>query len=257
MTPLPTYTKKNKAVIGLDREPINAKRYTDNLCLFRCIALHRGGDVRRLDTLVKDRYADYMDGDTNRLVSSMMSIFRSMSQAAYENIKDSYEDVLEVLTKARKKWDETLCNARSSIDDDDDESRKPINPYKTLMKQLDNWLRQLPVIGFNLGKYEISAIKQFLVPYFLTTPKKEEQQQQQQEEDMEQDDREKEEEENDGVGSFFVIKRDNTFMCLSTDKLKFLDMTNYIAPGFSYDKYLKANGCELMKGHYTYEYWIV
>ena len=35
---------------------------------------------------------------------------------------------------------------------------------------------------------------------------------------MEQDDKEKEEEEeNDGVGSFFVIKRDNTFMCLSTD----------------------------------------
>ena len=34
-------------------------------------------------------------------------------------------------------------------------------------------------------------------------------------------------------------------MCISTDQLKFLDMTNYIAPGFSYDKYLKAYGCEV------------
>ena len=52
----------------------------------------------------------------------------------------------------------------------------------------------------------------------------------------------------------FVIKRNNTFMCLSTDQLKFLDMINYIAPGFSYDKYLKAYGCEVTKGHFPYEY---
>ena len=191
------------------------------------------------------------DGDTDKLVSSMMNILRSMSDAAYENIKDySYEDVLEVLTKARKKWDETLCNARSSVDDDE-ESRQLTNPYKTLMEQLYDWLRQLPVIGFISGKYDLNIIKQFLVPYFLSTSKKEEQRQQQEVEDMEENDKEKEEEENEGVGSFFVIKRDNTFMCLSTDKLKFVDMTNYIAPGFSYDKYLKAYGCEVTKGSST------
>ena len=43
-------------------------------------------------------------------------------------------------------------------------------------------------------------------------------------------------------------------MCLSTDQLKFLDMTNYIAHGFSYDKCLKAYGCEVTKGHFPYEY---
>ena len=46
----------------------------------------------------------------------------------------------------------------------------------------------------------------------------------------------------------------NAFMCLSTDKLKFLDMTNYIAPGFSYDKYLEAYGCKITKGFFPYEY---
>ena len=44
------------------------------------------------------------------------------------------------------------------------------------------------------------------------------------------------------------------FMCLSTDQLKFLDVTNYIAPGFSYEKYLKVYGCEVTKGHFPYEY---
>ena len=49
MTPLPTYIKKNKAVIGLEREPVHGKRYNNKLCLFRCLAHHRGGDVRRLE----------------------------------------------------------------------------------------------------------------------------------------------------------------------------------------------------------------
>ena len=35
------------------------------------------------------------DGDTNKLVSAMMGILRAMSDAAYDKIKDSYEDVLE------------------------------------------------------------------------------------------------------------------------------------------------------------------
>ena len=43
-------------------------------------------------------------------------------------------------------------------------------------------------------------------------------------------------------------------MCFSTKKLTFLDIVNYLAPGFSYDMYLKAYGCELQKGHFPYEY---
>ena len=171
------------------------------------------------------------DGDTNKLVSTMMNILQSMSDAAYDKIKDSYEDVLEQFAEALTNWDEREEAARSATDKD---SRPATNPYKKLMGQLYGWMHQLPVIGFNSGKYDLNAIKQFLIPYFLSTSKTEEQEE---EEEREQEDKEKEEEENDGVGSFFVIKRNNTFMCLSTDQLKFLDMNNYIAPGFSYDKY--------------------
>ena len=184
------------------------------------------------------------DGDTNKLVSRMMDILRAMSDAAYDKIKDSYEDVLEQLAEALMNWDEREEAARSAVDKD---SRPPTNPYKKLMGQLYGWMHQLPVIGFNSGKYDLNAIKQFLILYFLSTSKTGEQE----EEEEEQDDKE---EENEGIGSFFVIKRNNTFMCLSTDQLKFLDMTNYIAPGFSYDKYLKAYGCEVTKGHFPYEY---
>ena len=52
----------------------------------------------------------------------------------------------------------------------------------------------------------------------------------------------------------FVIRRHNTYMCFATKKLKFLDVTQYLAPGVSYANYLKAYGCELQKGHFPYEY---
>ena len=123
------------------------------------------------------------DGDTNKLVSVMMDISRAMSDAAYEKIKDSYEDVLEQLAEAQKEWDEREHAARSP---DDKNYRPPTNPYKTLMGQLYGWMHQLPVIGFNSGKYDLNAIKQFLIPYFLSMSKTEEQEEDEEEEEKEQ-----------------------------------------------------------------------
>ena len=58
MTALPMYIK-NKAIIGLEKEGNNNKRYSDNLCLFRCLALHRGCESRRLEPAVKTLYETY------------------------------------------------------------------------------------------------------------------------------------------------------------------------------------------------------
>ncbi len=40
-------------------------------------------------------------------------------------------------------------------------------------------------------------------------------------------------EEHETRGFEFVIKRKNAYMCLKTPWLKFLDITNYLVPGFS------------------------
>ena len=41
---------------------------------------------------------------------------------------------------------------------------------------------------------------------------------------------------------------------LKTKNLKFLDITNYIAPGYSYDAFVKAYDCHLTKGYFPFEY---
>ena len=165
------------------------------------------------------------DGDADKLVEAMMVHLITLSDAAYDSLLTAYKYVLDNLKEHASVWDEVAATAH----DDDENGKKTVNPYKTLERQLQAWLHQLPVIGFNSSKYDLNAIKRFFVPLLIRNS------------DVEQ-------------ASCFVIKRQNTFMCLSTDKLKFVDICNYLAPGFSYDKYLKAYGCAQQKGHFPYEY---
>ena len=123
------------------------------------------------------------------------------------------------------------------------------NPYKTLIGQLLGWFHQLPVIGFNSGKYDLNVIKQLFVSYLLKPSKHDDNDDKDEDIDEEDDD-----DDDDDDKNRFVIKRHNTFMCFTTKKLQFRDVTNYLTPGFSSYKYLKEYGCELQKGHFPYEY---
>ena len=169
------------------------------------------------------------EGDSDKLVADMMAGLVATSDAAYDLLKPSYESVLDQLKARKEAWDDAESEANTEEEENEKESKT--NPFNTLAGQLLGWLRQLPVVGFNSGKYDLNVIKRFFVPYLMKPS-----------EDDEIDE------------TRFVIKRQNTFMCFSTNKLKFLDMVNFLAPGYSYDKYLKAYGCNLQKGHFPYEY---
>ena len=155
------------------------------------------------------------DGDSDKLVADMMTRLNTISDAAFASLLPLYADVLADLDARKYAWEE-------EAEEEEAEGGRN-NPYKTLTGQLLGWLRQLPVIGFNSGKYDLNMIKRSFVPLLISN-------------------------------NAAVIKRQNTFMCFSTTNLKVLDVTQYLAPGVSYDKYLKAYGCELQKGHFPYEY---
>ena len=164
------------------------------------------------------------DGDSDKLVEEMMNNLIAISDTAYDALLPSYVDVLADLDARKNAWEEETKEAEEEDEEEEAENgKKTVNPYKTLENQLQVWLHQLPVVGFNSGRYDLNAIKKFFVPLLIHN-------------------------------NAAVIKRQNTYMCLSTDQLKFVDICNYLAPGVSYDKYLKAYGCELQKGHFPYEY---
>ena len=94
---------------------------------------------------------------------------------------------------------------------------------QNLLKEFEQYLHEIPVLGFNSASYDLQLIKKSLIPVL---PNKID----------------------------FVIKKANTYLCLKTDKLRFLDIRNFLAPGFSYKKLLEAYGCESGKFFFTYEF---
>ena len=104
------------------------------------------------------------DGDSDKLVGSMMSDLSAISDAAFGMLMPSYDNVLNELEVRKDAWHEAERKAPKEDDskpEDDEEvemGESKTNPYKTLIGQLLGWLHQLPVIGFNSGRYDLNVI---------------------------------------------------------------------------------------------------
>ena len=88
-----------------------------------------------------------------------------------------------------------------------------------------NWVNQVPVFGFNSGRYDINMIKEYFVGDLAI------------------------------ISDVNVAKKENSYMFLSTPNFKFLDIKSYLAPGLSYDAWCRAYGCELQKLAFPYEWF--
>ena len=59
---LPEYITKNKHVVGLVKDENTSTPYDDNLCLFRCIALHKGYNYHNINNPAKALLQTYQPG---------------------------------------------------------------------------------------------------------------------------------------------------------------------------------------------------
>ena len=87
------------------------------------------------------------------------------------------------------------------------------------------WCRQIPVMGFNSGSYDLNMIKKHFVTKIT------------------------------GENEVKVASKQIKIMFMSTPNFKFLDIMNYVAPGTSYDKWVKTHGAELAKSWLPYEWF--
>ena len=96
--------------------------------------------------------------------------------------------------------------------------KKVLNLWKT-------WTEQVPVFGFNSGRYDINMIKEYFVKNLA------------------------------GISNVNVAKKENSYMFLSLPQFKFLDIKSYLAPGLSYAAWCRAYGTELQKLVFPYEWF--
>ena len=139
-------------------------------------------------------------GDPQALINQMGDYLEQIADEAYR-----------LLTTT------TFKNSFNEIEETSDAER--------LHKILERYLRQIPVVGFNSGKYDINMVKPYFIRRFYL-----------------------------GDEQAHVIKRNNNFISITTTKFIFLDMMNFIAPGFNYANYLKAYKIQETKGFFPHEH---
>ena len=177
-----------------------------------------------------------MDQDQDRLVQLMLSALEVIACRVIQLAEGKWGLVLEAIDEKliKEKSEGETCkdffnedNQGELNQEEKEEPKKQIShPLKELYRQMKTYMSQVPVIGFNSAKYVLNLIKRCLAKYL-------------------------------GIhqgNNAFVVKRNNTYMCIATESLKFLDMSQFLAPGSSYSSFLKAYHITQQKGYFPYEW---
>ena len=176
----------------------------------------------------------FVDLSSKNLITKMMDYLNEISEVNANNQKYKYKYVFDSLDQLIERYSDT---SEIEIEEDRENKERDIHPkiashfiltINDIRKKFENYLYQLPVVGFNSGKYDINLIKKEIMMFISEAYKDNE---------------------------IFTIKKNNSYISISTPHLKFLDISNFLAPGCSYSQFLKAYGSELNKGVFPYEWF--
>ena len=97
---------------------------------------------------------------------------------------------------------------------------------KTQRLKIEEWCNQVPVLGFNSGKYDLNLIRKHFAELVADT-----------------------------ADRVRVAKNGNKIMFILTKNSRFLDIINYLGTGTSYEKWVKAYECETVKSWFPYQWF--
>ena len=171
-----------------------------------------------------------VDPNTNELVTKMVQYMTSISDKSYELAKTKFAEAFETLDRVirsevlfTRDLDDNDTSVEELLSDSNEWQKQEEMGIKRCIKlkdELDAYCRQLPCISFNGSKYDLNLIKKYLAVHLKMHDSK----------------------------KMFTVKRNNQYACLSNETFKFLDITQYLAPGVNYASFLKAFDVEDSKG---------
>ena len=221
----------------------------------------------------------FVDSDPHTLVTLLVDYLHRIQLKALELCKEYWSETLEQLEELRKKWhiepeatgtgttsdtDSPREDGNTQEDEEEEEEEEeedsledcpaPTDIYEeiirdqegdgtggktdrslvsmhraveALYKKFHSYISTLCVLGFNSGNYDHNLIKSELFKVLNIQ---------------------------DPNMKSFVVKKNNKYLAVTTDRLKFLDISNYLSVGVSYSAFLAAYRVEEKKGHFCYEY---
>ena len=134
--------------------------------------------------------------------------------------KDPAELVRKIMEEMERRGKNIRTKVRAACLPDD---VKMLSKAQRL--KIEEWCDQVPVLGFNYGRYDLNLIKEHFAERLSDT-----------------------------TGRIRVAKKGNKIMFILTNSFRFLDIMNYLGPGTSYEKWVKAYECETVKSWFPYEW---
>ena len=163
-----------------------------------------------------------VDPNTNELVAQMVQYMTSISDKSYALAKTKFAEAFETFDRVirsevpfTRDFDDNDTSVEEFLSDSNEWQKQEEMRIKRCIKlkdKLDAYCRQLPCISFNGSKYDLNLIKKYLAVHLKMHDSK----------------------------NMFTVKRNNQYACLSNETFKFLDITQYLAPGVNYVTFLKA-----------------
>lgn len=176
-----------------------------------------------------------VDPDTNELVAQMVRYMTSISEKSYELAKTKFAEAFKSIDRAIRSevpffQDPDETSVDETLSDSHEWQKQDEMCIKRCLKlndELEAYCHQLPCISFNGSKYDLNLIKKHLAVHLKMQHSQ----------------------------KMFAVKRNNQYACLSNETFKFLDITQYLAPGVNYASFLKAFDVKESKGFFPYEWF--
>ena len=170
------------------------------------------------------RETDVTEGE---IVQEMLKYLQAMSDHCYHKLRyERYHKIFRALERKKIEAVKLEIKAGNFEQMNFIQSIKFVGQkYDRLIKELDTYIAELMVFGFNSARYDLPLIAPLLIGTHISEKKQ----------------------------CGYVVKKGTSYQTLSLGRLKFLDVCNFIAPGFSYSDYLKAFEVEETKFFWIHE----
>ena len=178
---------------------------------------------------------------TAKLVGTLLEMADKKYRAAVERFEYIFEQINDLMQMERDNLSEMngdmMVSVAEFLDNAGDEdlemdengglTSKHMKSLENLYGKFEGYCKELAVFGFNSAGYDIKLIKKYLFKELCEH----------------------------GEQPNFTVKKAGKYPCIKTEHLKFMDILQFLAPGYNLKSFFKAFGVSEQKGFFPYEYF--
>jgi len=145
--------------------------------------------------------------NTNTLVNEMVWYMRIIRTAIYHSKKRTLGRYFIELDELITHWEDEKGDEEFTIS-----QKIMLKQLNSLKRKFEKYCSEIPVLGFNSGRYDINLIKSKIIECLHMEKSK----------------------------NYFVVKKNNRYSCISNAEFRFLDASQYLSVGVSYADFLRS-----------------